>query len=532
MEMEGRTAGSPSASGRKSRQAVVVIHGMGEQRPMATLRGFVEAVWTSDHYLSRLYRKRVLAPHRPGQVRPALKWIVPDPITGSHEQRRITTPYDSNGRRTDFFEIYWADITQGTTRQRLYAWLNSLLWRKRADIPPDAVRLYRATVVFAVLLGIASFVLAVSFWQSWLGPFGIAVAIGLASAMFWLLDQFVVPYFGDVASYVRAEAGTVEKRALIRERGLALLRRLMDDGTYDRVILVSHSLGSMIAYDLLQILWAEYRPRGLDWRTDVQIKQAIDEVDRFLQLPSKWSRADLAAFRRAQWRLYEEIRSLDAAHGKGWKLSDFVTLGSPLTHAEFLFTHNTAAWLQGVEEKLFAICPPAPDSPAKKTIVFESYRDPTTKRRFHALHHGAAFAATRWTNIFDLGNLLTTGDPISGSMAENFGPGVDNIQVRLTWRILGKFRRLFTHTKYWDLGVRGWVIGHLPLMGASAGAGSGALSQPPSSGASALGGVSGDPGETELPPDLGHIKALQEAVDLARVLEERGDIAPKDFGEE
>jgi hypothetical protein len=35
----------PDNSGeRKPRQAVVIIHGIGEQTPMATLRGFVRAV--------------------------------------------------------------------------------------------------------------------------------------------------------------------------------------------------------------------------------------------------------------------------------------------------------------------------------------------------------------------------------------------------------------------------------------------------------------------------------------------------------
>ena len=34
-------------------QAVVIVHGMGEQRPMSTLRGFVEAVWSRDPRLRR-----------------------------------------------------------------------------------------------------------------------------------------------------------------------------------------------------------------------------------------------------------------------------------------------------------------------------------------------------------------------------------------------------------------------------------------------------------------------------------------------
>src|SRR5215472_15668723 len=61
-------------------QAVVVIHGMGEQRPMDTIKSFVQAVWESDPVITANG-----LPH-PGQV-----WNKPDPRTGSLELRRITT---------------------------------------------------------------------------------------------------------------------------------------------------------------------------------------------------------------------------------------------------------------------------------------------------------------------------------------------------------------------------------------------------------------------------------------------------------
>ena len=85
----GENAGGASRSTPK--QAVVVIHGMGEQRPMSTMRGFVEAVWTSDPALNPRYA--------PGQ--PNKSWVTPDDHTGSHELRRITTPYlrDEKGVR-------------------------------------------------------------------------------------------------------------------------------------------------------------------------------------------------------------------------------------------------------------------------------------------------------------------------------------------------------------------------------------------------------------------------------------------------
>ena len=70
---------------------------------------------------------------------------------------------------------------------------------------------------------------------------------------------------------------------------------------------------------------------------------------------------------------------------------------------------------------------PAPlsDQNAKRRLLYAQGRNRKTGAQQYALHHGACFAATRWTNLYDLGNLLSTGDPISGSMAENFGAGVE-----------------------------------------------------------------------------------------------------------
>ena len=158
------------------------------------------------------------------------------------------------------------------------------------------------------------------------------VVTALASFVIWAVDQFALPYFGDVAAYVRAEAATIEKRALIRDRGLTLLKQLMKDDSYDRIVLVSHSLGSIIAYDLLQILWAEFRPRRLEAVRDKAKLEAVEAVDSATLGAdgSAWPErlSDLAGFRRGQWALYQQLRTKDADHPLPWKISDFVTLGS------------------------------------------------------------------------------------------------------------------------------------------------------------------------------------------------------------
>lgn len=445
-----KAVASPASkqASHKPSQAVVVVHGMGEQRPMDTLRGFVQAVWSGDPTRAPPYAQ-IPDPDNPSATINQ-SWITPDSRTKSHELRRITTPYDVDGRRTDFYELYWADITQGTTRGRLAAWVTNLLWRKPADIPPDARKLYLVTLLIVILILGAALVLALSASLT-----TSLVVTALASFVIWAVDQFALPYFGDVAAYVRAEAATVEKRALIRSRGLTLLRRLMMDNSYDRIVLVSHSLGSIIAYDLLQILWAEFRPRRLEAVRDKAKLEAVEAIDKATlgSDGSAWPANinDLAGFRRGQWEFYRQLRTKDADHPLPWKISDFVTLGSPLSHSEFLVTYNLAEFRRGLAERLFSACPPIADGgDAGGTVLYQEGHSPAGKAQ-RAVHHGAVFAATRWTNVFDRGNGWATGDPISGPMTENFGPGVENIQVELR-SALG---RVFTHTLYWSLTATG-----------------------------------------------------------------------------
>ena len=51
----------------------------------------------------------------------------------------------------------------------------------------------------------------------------------------------------------------------------------------------------------------------------------------------------------------------------------------------------------------------------------------------------------RWTNIFDPAQAIYRGDLISGPLAENFGPGILDIDLR---EIRGQSKR-FSHTRYW-----------------------------------------------------------------------------------
>jgi hypothetical protein len=443
----------PPASETK-RQAVVIVHGMGEQRPMDTIRGFVGAVWSSDLSRTEGMRERVRKPDPDGTGEINKSWVHPDSRARSYELRRITTPHDIKGLRTEFYELYWSDITQGTTVQRLVAWVKGLLLRKWSDVPADARPLYIAawavTAIIATLLVVPNLIewfgLGKVLFPGWVWSIA-AVFVG------WLVSQFLVPYFGDVAIYVRSEPDTIAKRTEVRERGLALLRGLNDDPTYDRIVVAAHSLGTIVAYDILQLLWAERAPSGRNRRTEPELLKAFRAVgkkalpiDSTERAKVTMDAAQLDEYRLLQWQLYRQLRTAPSDKLGSWKVSDFVTFGSPLTHAEFLVTHNAADFAKAVDERLLSTCPPVSEGKSPNILY------PSRSPRYP--HHAAVFSATRWTNIHDKGNGWLTGDPISGPLVENFGPGILNIQVSLSWAL----GRIFTHTNYWSTAAQGWEV--------------------------------------------------------------------------
>jgi len=77
---------------------------------------------------------------------------------------------------------------------------------------------------------------------------GIAIA---AHFLRWLRD-----YVGDIALYVTADwqPAASRSRDLIKEAAARLLEGLLRDPGYDRIVIVGHSLGSVIAFDALNLL--------------------------------------------------------------------------------------------------------------------------------------------------------------------------------------------------------------------------------------------------------------------------------------
>ncbi|AVO46137.1 hypothetical protein [Phreatobacter cathodiphilus] len=576
------------------RTAVLVFHGIGDQRPMETMLGVANAVLGEPEDAGAIGR-----------------WIKPYVgKDGFFDLKSVSTKaIGGEGRRYDFFELYWADQMSGTRLVAVLLWLCDLAKRDRSALPRDATWLWYAVVglmtgammatvhlawvigltltgtstaalqqraveaaepvaaAFLVLGAVASvvagFCLAkgvpaalavfaafavlafVGYWNGivlltlvpvlaglfiflgtraaiggmlvvagvalgivlW-GPF-LSLTVGIRAAsgsvvdvqtafdlifltvMFkaaapWLLGFlalflalaaiFLVPYVGDCARYLRDAPDNIEARNRIRQLGLEVLtdlhqRRSGGRPRYDRIVVVSHSLGTVIAYDVLRAFFVKQMSslqltdmtaaalRPIDTMPDDALRKTtfrLAETDSGLTWePESGPRAGTALTYQAvvRWAFEVFCREQRTGFANGltaspWRISDFVTLGSPLTLAALLLTDDGDPKTLGKKVKLreFPVAPPA-ESPGEKGRVL--FREGSADDRHvpdvpERLQHSAMFALTCWTNLYFSQRFVVKGDFIGGPINDKLSPGTVNVPLRTT--LLGGY---FNHTHYW-----------------------------------------------------------------------------------
>jgi hypothetical protein len=452
------------------KQAIVVVHGIGEQMPMDTIKGFVRAVWETVTDLTKN-----------GLPDPAEVWSKPDVRTGSLELRRITTrqsiPTDSfaTGVRSDFYELYWADLSAGSTLSQVEDWVAGLLLRNPfTRVPRDVflawIVLWLLTLM-VILLAIATAlpdkasVGSINLWDcpllNWLHGLE-KWKLGIATAALGVLThKLVVPYAGRVVRYTSAKPDNIAARKNIRERGLELLSNL-HQAEYDRIIIVGHSLGSILAYDLISYFWARC-PASYTLVEGTAEFDALRNLEQAIaELAASPSSATIAAYHVAQAKFAHLLRTrpkpISDAVDTRWLITDFVTLGSPLSHAEFLMANSKQDLLKRQQDREYPMSPPLREELDPKTLErakqagFPLGNDkpqllgfPFGSHQQWQLDHATPFAAVRWTNIYDPSRLVFFGDLISGPVAPVFGPAVIDVNLKAlrgqSWR--------FTHTRYW-----------------------------------------------------------------------------------
>jgi hypothetical protein len=427
-------------------QAVIVIHGMGEQRPMTTLRSFAEAA--------------IPQPADPGDVRYRSK---PDDVSKSFELRRYDVPSTGNRPATHLYEFYWADKMTGTKLRHLLPLMRALMlrwpWKIRGSVRPFWVIgwIVLAAVGLVVVMTIAQRgplalldspgdLLSRLFGSG--GPAGQNAGVEHSTVAGWLtllavlmlgtVQGFVIGSFGDVARYLDNKPGNVGVRHDIKAAARDVLKALHESGRYDRIVIVGHSLGSIIGLDMITNYWALVHDQHGRPATFSQ-----DKLEALEALGPTLTPDQVEAYQAAQRDLWVEQRSV----GVPWLVTDFVSVGSPLSHADWLMSSGRSQLMERFERSELLHNPPQIDDPRPYSFP-NNYTSTAGPRTLFVLHHGAAFACTRWTNIWFPTKIGLFGDPFGGPLTKLFGPGIVDHPVTDGPRWVRRIP-ILAHVRYW-----------------------------------------------------------------------------------
>lgn len=397
----------------KSRQAVILIHGVGEQRPLDTLRKFV---------------RNILGEKRDVRNKP-------DKMSTLFELRRLQL--GSKGRcqpQTDFYEYYWAHHMRDTKVRMLISWIRTLMFRWPCEITKTLRPYYYLLWFCFVIIG----------WCLFIGyiKIGFGIVIGLAVGFFLDYNCLRIGYgvIDDAARYLNPTPDNVIQRNKIREEGIKLLDALHKSRKYNRIVIVGHSLGSVIAYDLIRLYWSFVVPTENfktistkffdNWRSEAELifersSSNAERVEKFQQLQNKiWF-----TLRKAKYP---------------WLIHDLITIGSPLAHAETLLAKTPDEFEEKKKDGEYPCAPPLPNQDwyYSKPVILPDGR----RWNVQVPTHAVPFIAVRWTNIFFPHRKLILGDFIGGPLQPVLGWGIRDIKVDLI-NIFDK--SLLSHTRYW-----------------------------------------------------------------------------------
>ena len=212
--------------------------------------------------------------------------------------------------------------------------------------------------------------------------------------------------------------------------------------------MVGHSLGSVIGYDALNLCWqARVRQMIAGFYADLAESKATPNPMGAMIKAEKLLRqaAAGAALSTDAWiEVARQVAAETATSPVPWKITDFITLGSPLGYGGFLLAKGRKEFETRKEQREFSAAPPRLEQ--RGFTYYQMSRDPAKRRRgIRVPHHAAPFCATVWTNLHFGNRLLLWGDLIGGPVAPQFGDGVRDIKVRtsIRWGFL-------SHTQYWS----------------------------------------------------------------------------------
>jgi len=237
--------------------AFVVIHGAGPHRPFQTLDSFVRGFWEvlkEQNQASKIRWKHKLQRHK--------DWI---------ENYISLAP---KGKPTlDFYEYYWdCYMVHEVTIEDVFDWLNKASAGARrfyAKMPELATEYEELGVDlfkdgefksggYLILLGWLGRVLRV------LPLLRIPIADSLIKPLLSVASKVIVDLLGDVVIYTTADVRSrnYEIRQKVLRGAVEELRLLLENNYYEQIIVVGHSLGSVIAYDALNRITHDMNAKG------------------------------------------------------------------------------------------------------------------------------------------------------------------------------------------------------------------------------------------------------------------------------
>jgi hypothetical protein len=363
-----------------------------------------------------------------------------------------------------FVEWRWAgaDVVTAVMLPTLTAMLATYSLMRKPGLRAFYRALWISLAMFVILLFVSWFwypqstfgEILFNGWRPWSlnSPWSLVLAWTVVGAYLAVNAAFLQPYLGDAARYFRNSPANVAVRRAIRKEAVDTLERLHASGKYDRIIIVAHSLGCVVSYDMLRAYFGRV---CRELPPTVELGRAFSDIDAAPWQPDRpASKDDMKALREKARQTIANIAAAAAKQPAGehkyksWLVTDFVTLGNALTHAQYLMCLGKtredlqADFARRVREREFPTCPP-------KRLDEDgllSFYNPTTKRK--EVHHGALFGLTRWTNIYFPMSEIFWGDAIGGAVAPIFGSHIVDLPV--STRIAGG-ADFFTHTAYWDV---------------------------------------------------------------------------------